>query len=96
MTGASLTKVNTFRSMPEEREEWDKLWRQEGFKDFTAFVRTRLNGGRVPSPLDAVETAENPAAARTVLPAPLEDRPPPGPPHHPNCTCTVCKARNQG
>lgn len=88
MTGPTLVHVNTFRSTLEEREAWDREYRELGYKDFTAFVRNRLNGderqprGEEGQPAPPAPTFPPEGAA-------------PAAPHHPNCTCTVCKARNQ-
>jgi len=95
VTGPILTKINTFRSTEAERETWDREVETGGFKDFTAFVRTRLNGRADP----AVE-AEEGAAALPATPAPAP--PPPRtldlvgrPAHHPRCSCRIC-APKQG
>jgi hypothetical protein len=90
VTGAVLTRMNTFRSTNEEREDWDRQIREEGFKDFTAFVRARLNGGTNDSTVEQAQTEPEDQS-----PVPPSSDPAPSA-HHPNCTCTVCKARKRG
>lgn len=106
MTGPRLTKINTFRSTEEERERWDQQQQQQGFPDFTAFVRARLNGEHDQPAAKPTEILGIPVRADETAPpdvVEMRDDPevshetrlrvlpaPDRPTHHPRCQCRMC------